>query len=148
MPVELHIITAREFVRMGAHGQVDWEESRASIANLARACHERHVDHAMLDVRDVRADFTHQQISELVGTFREAGFRDSQRLAVLYDDDPEAKARLFVAFAAERGWNVRAFDNFEEAVDWLAVDEGDSPDFGAGADLESDQSGQPEPPPG
>lgn len=133
--LELHVIKSREFVRVGAHGQIDWDQSRAGLAKLARLCVERKVDHAMLDVRDVYSDLNYEQLAALAWTFKDAGFKDHQRLAVLYHEDPEAQARLFVACAAERGWNVRAFDDFEEAVEWLAMtgDEG-----GPGAESKAD----------
>jgi hypothetical protein len=41
---------------------------------------------------------------------------------VLHGGDQEYRARLFAFLSALRGWAVRAFENFEEALDWLSAD--------------------------
>ena len=123
MPAEFQIISAREFIRFGAHGHLDWDESCAALTQLARSCLDRGIDRALLDVRDVRSDLTQEQLMALVQTFHDVGFKDHHRLAVLHGEDREARARLFAYFAAHRGWDVQAFDNFEDAIGWLAIAE-------------------------
>src|SRR6185295_5466647 len=62
------------------------------------------------------------QLAALVGTFREAGFTRQHKLAVLYRTDPHRGARLFAFISIMRGWQVRAFADFEEALLWLSED--------------------------
>jgi hypothetical protein len=57
---------------------------------------------------------------KLVNTFREIGFTRQQRLAILYSVDPHRRARLFAFISTLRGWSVRAFDDFEKAINWLS----------------------------
>jgi formylglycine-generating enzyme required for sulfatase activity len=57
----------------------------------------------------------------LVNTFREIGLTHKQRLAVLYLSDPHRRAPMFASIARLRGWKVRAFDNFEQAILWLSA---------------------------
>ena len=64
--------------------------------------------------------FTPAELATLVGTFREAGFSRQQRLAVLYQKDPHHGARLFAFISTMRGWQVRAFSDFEDALLWLS----------------------------
>ncbi len=146
MAIELQIITAREFIRMGAHGQLDWDQSRAVLAKLAKTCMDRHIDRALLDVRDVRSDMTPAELAELVLVFRDVGFTDHQRLAILHRADPESKAHLFVMFAANRGWNVQGFDSFEDAVGWLAIAEETDEGLVEPVDLDDAPHKKPEPP--
>ena len=124
MPLELQIISASEFVRVGTQGHLNFEASKQALAVLAQACRKRGVDRALLDLRALpiptRPLFTSSELALLVGTFREAGFGRHQRLAVLYRSDPHGGARTFAFISRLRGWQVRAFGDFEEAFVWLS----------------------------
>ena len=124
MPMELQIIRAREFIRLGPHGHFDLDASKAVLAQLAAACWKRGINQALLDLRALHPGpkplFTPNDLVTLVKTFREIGFTHKQRLAVLYGSDPHHRARLFAFIAKLRGWKVQAFDSFEEAVTWLS----------------------------
>jgi formylglycine-generating enzyme required for sulfatase activity len=124
MPMELQIIRAQEFTRLGAHGQFDLEASKAVLAELAGACWKRGINQALLDVRALHPGskpvFSPNDLVTLVNTFREIGFTRRQRLAVLYRSDPHHRAPLFTFIAKQRGWNVQAFRSFEDAFIWLS----------------------------
>ena len=51
MPMELQIIRAQEFIRLGAHGNFDLDASKAVLAQLAAACWKRGINQALLDLR-------------------------------------------------------------------------------------------------
>lgn len=123
MPLELQIIRAREFIRIGAQGRLDLLASYQVLVGLARACRLRGIDRAMLDTRDVQAELTPNDLAELVGAFREIGFTKHQRLAVLHRGDPHRRARTFALIGKLRGWKVQAFDCFEDAMAWLSKEE-------------------------
>jgi hypothetical protein len=124
MPMELQIIRAREFIRLGAKGLFDLEASKTVLAQLAEACCKRGINQALLDLRALHPGpkpvFSPNDLVTLVNTFREAGFTHQQRLAVLYGSDPHHRARLFAFIAKLRGWKVQAFDSFEDAMLWLS----------------------------
>jgi hypothetical protein len=127
MPLELQIIRAREFIRMGAQGGFDLAASKSALANLAGACRKRGINQALLDLRALQPEpiprFSASDLASLINTFREMGFTEEQKLAVLYTSDPHRRARLFAFIGRLRGWNVAAFDNFEKALYWLAGEE-------------------------
>ena len=122
--MELQIIRAQEFIRLGAHGHFDLKASKAVLAQLAAACRKRGINQALVDLRALHPGpkpvFSPKDLIALVNTFREIGFTQQQRLAVLYSSDPHLRARLFAFIATVRGWKVQAFDDFEEAVTWLS----------------------------
>jgi hypothetical protein len=124
MPMELQIIRAQEFIRLGARERFDLKASKAALALLAGACCKRGIHQALLDLRAVQPKpkpvFSPNDLVTLVNTFREVGFTHKQRLAVLYGSDPHHRARLFAFIAKLRGWKVQAFDSFEQAVNWLS----------------------------
>jgi len=134
MPLELQIIRASEFVRVGAQGHLNFEASKRALQVLAQACRKRGVDRAVLDLRalpvPVRPLFTPAELALLVGTFHEAGFGRHQRLAVLYRSDPHGGARVFAFISRLRGWQVRAFGDFETALLWLSEEKEKRPQPG------------------
>lgn len=134
MPTDLEIIRASEFIRLGAKGKFDFESSKSALALLAQACRKRGVDRALLDLREVPVPekplFSPRELAALVGTFREAGFTERQRLAVLYRSDPHHGARMFAFIGTLRGWTVRAFAEFEAALNWLSQEQGGASEAG------------------
>ena len=118
--MELHIIRFREFVRLDAHGQLDMAESHTVLSRLAELCRRRGIEQALLDGRDIQTALTPDEIAALVRDLAEMGFTRNQRLALLHKGDPNRRAALFALIAKLRGWKIRAFGNFEEAVDWLS----------------------------
>jgi hypothetical protein len=127
MPLELQVIRASDFIRLGAEGHFDFAASKLVLAELARACRKRGIDRAMLDLRALHPGptpiFTPTDLANLVNTFREIGFTHQQKLAVLYADDRHHRARMFAFIGNLRGWHVAAFRSFEEAMVWLSDDE-------------------------
>src|SRR5687768_11356924 len=119
MPLELNIIRANEFVRLNPGGHLNFQESKAALKALAAACLKRSIDSALLDLRGITVPlkpfFTSAELAALVASFRDAGFSKSQKLAVLYRDDPHHGARMFAFISAMRGLKVRAFKDFEQA---------------------------------
>lgn len=124
MSLELQIIRLQEFIRLGPSGQFDLKGSKAALALLAAACLKRGILQALLDLRALQPGpepvFSPDDLVNLVNTFREIGFTSRHRLAVLYVIDPHERARMFASIARLRGWTVKAFEDFEQAVAWLS----------------------------
>jgi hypothetical protein len=128
--MELQIIRAQEFIRLGPQGRFDLKASQAALAQLAAACCQRGIPQALLDLRALQPGpkpvFSPRDLAALVKTFREIGFTRQQRLAVLYTTDPHRRARLFAFIANLRGWQVQAFEDFEAAIHWLSAAEAEA----------------------
>ncbi|HTY89403.1 MAG TPA: hypothetical protein VMB80_18280 [Candidatus Acidoferrum sp.] len=124
MPLELQIIRASEFIRLGAQGRFDLAASKTALTVIARACRKRGLHQALIDLRDLRPGpkpvFDRDDLVELVQTFCRIDFTREHRLAVLYRTDPHHRVRLFAFLSVLHGWTVRAFDDFEQAVAWLS----------------------------
>jgi hypothetical protein len=123
--VDLRLIQTADFILVNPGGVVDAQRSKQKLARIAEACQEQDVDRVLLDLRDVQSGarpvFAPADLAALVDTFHEMGFARRQRLGVLYKVDPHHDARMFAFIGGERGWNVKAFDNYEDALSWLAV---------------------------
>ena len=127
MSLELQIIRASEFIRMGVKDHIDLPASKAALRELAQACRKRGICRAMVDLRDAQYGpkpvYSPQDVAELVETFHEVGFSKKERLAILYKIDPHHRARMFAFLSTMHGWMVRAFSDFEEALSWLSKGE-------------------------
>ena len=127
--LEIHIITSREFFRVGAHGELDWPRSLAVLSHMARAFVERGVTLALLDVRDARSYLSDAQIQSLVRTLRGSGVRENFRVAVLRSRRPGSRAAILVRAARDLGFNFAEFESYERAADWLSATGEPDPDF-------------------
>ena len=121
MPLEVQLIRAREFIRVGPHGKLDLARSRAILKSLSAACQKRGIERAMLDLRGVRSEFGPEELAECIRMFREIACPHIQRLALIHSGDPHRRVRTLALIASLRGWSVRAFDDFETAFEWLAL---------------------------
>ena len=131
MPTEFQIIHTSDFIRWGAPGRIDFESTKSALAELALACYKRGINNALLDLRALELSsgslLSPDELRALVGTFREMGFSNVHRLAVLYTADPHEHIRLFAFIGRLRGWNVAAFNDLGEAILWLADSKIDAP---------------------
>src|SRR4051794_7582265 len=123
MPVELQIIRACEFVRLGAQGKFDFESTLAVLKTLADACHKRGIERALFDVRGATSALTPKDLAALVGEFSKVAISKRLWLAILHTGSQNYRAKLFVFVSVLRGRKVRSFENFEKALDWLSTPE-------------------------
>jgi hypothetical protein len=125
--LDLEIIRASEFIRVGAHGKVDLQSSRETLSHLAGACRRRGIQRALLDLRHLHPGpvpmLSRSDLAALVSTFHEVGFTKKHRLALLYNTDPHHRARMFAFLTTLHGGNVKACDDFEQALSWLCQEQ-------------------------
>lgn len=129
MAVEFQVLKSSEFVRIGAHGELDWEASIRTLAKIADEFQRKGMTLAMLDVRDGVATLSDEQVIALAGELVRIGMGKQHRLAVLHKPRPRPLADLFAAAAMLRGCDVMAFDDYESAAEWLSSSREADPDF-------------------
>jgi len=123
MPCSLQIVKTRDFFKLNAQGQLDVRQSHDVLAGLAKSCIAHDIDCALLDVRDASGTLKISDLYALARAFPEMGFREAHRLALLHRYNAGERAEMFAMFASDRGWNVRAFEEFEEAIEWFSETE-------------------------
>jgi hypothetical protein len=123
VPYKLHVVKTTDFVRFDARGNPDVEESRRALEKVASACADSGANCALLDVRDVYSTLPLADLYRLITSFNDLGFRREHRLAILHRYSGSQRADFFAMCASTRGWNVRAFDNYEEAMEWFETEQ-------------------------
>jgi hypothetical protein len=119
-PYNLHIIRHNDFIRLDGKGGLDLQATKQVLSNLAKACIESGVSCALVDVRRATSPLNLSDLYHLVLAFKEMGFRTDERLAVLHRYSAGEKAEFFAMCSVDHGWNVRAFDEYEDAIEWLS----------------------------
>lgn len=129
MAVEMHVFKVQDFLRVGAHGELDWNASRDILRKLVKAFVDNGERRALLDVRDSVSAMTDEQVIELVHVFVQGGVTPRHRLAIVHRPLPNPHSDLFALSAITRGFDVGSFDDYERAVDWLSHSGDKDPDF-------------------
>jgi hypothetical protein len=122
MDVNIRIIQQKDFLCMTSTGEVDLEESKrllVRIASLNRPPIKRDV---LIDVRNAIDRIGIVEISMLMGFMIDHADSFRSKLAILTEPGPRLElARFAELYADNRGFFVAGFDNFEEAILWLAT---------------------------
>jgi hypothetical protein len=121
VPHDIRVIPAQEFLRADVHGRLDLTASKLLLEQLAAACAGSPERHILIDVRDISAaQLSSVDLFELVQALRRVGLGLLNRIAVLRRTrDGFDRARFFEMLAAERGFQVGVFEDFEAALTWL-----------------------------
>ena len=76
---------------------------------------------ALIDTRDTDSKATPVDVWELAASLEECGIGRHNRIAVLNDPkDDFDRAAFLETCAANRGFSIKAFRDFEQALYWLA----------------------------
>lgn len=119
MPANVKVIHSSDFIRARPNGEADMEHAEKLLKDIAAAG-------AGLDDFDILVDTRHLKgrlsvtdlwsLAEKLVRFRKTFAR---RTAVLCPRERFDHTRFFALCAENRGFNMRAFASYEEAMEWL-----------------------------
>jgi hypothetical protein len=122
MPTNIRIIHAHEFILATPEGELDREKTRKLLMEIASAAASLADYEIILDFRKAECTMSATDLWYLVadlGNLRQAFSRKTAVLCPLGRCD---HAEFFALCAQNRGFHVRAFSAFEEAIEWLVAD--------------------------
>ena len=122
MAYNLRVVRPSDFIRYDGRGETDRVRSRRILERIAKACVDEGMNCALLDLRGLHLHLELKDLYGLINAFKDMGFRREHRLAILHNYTGMDKAEFFAMCASARGWNVRAFDTFEDAMEWFATE--------------------------
>jgi len=124
MPATIRIIHAQDFIKGIPEGQLDLEESKKLLMEIALASDPLVDYHVILDTRKAQSEMSATDLwhlaAELHHNFRKA-FSRTQKMAVLCPLERFNHAEFFALCAQNRGFQVSAFTSFEDAMEWLTA---------------------------
>lgn len=122
MPANIRIIHAHEFIKSTPEGQLDLEESKKLLTEIALASAPLADYDIILDTRKAQSGMSVANLwhlaAELSNIFRKASSR-TQKTAVLCPLERFDHAEFLALCAQNRGFQVSAFTSFEDAYEWL-----------------------------
>jgi hypothetical protein len=125
MPVNYKIIQAKDFIKAKPTGEIDLDESKKVLGQIAEMVRLIGTYEILMDVREAYGNMDQADLCELVlelGRHREAFL---SKIAVIARDDEQFNKAVFVEMCANiDGFTVSAFTDFEEAIDWLQSEGG------------------------
>ena len=120
--VDYKIISAKDFIKAKPSGEMDLEQSKKMLGKIATIAEPPADYEILLDIRQAYGNLTFINVYGLVmelGKHRSA-FRN--KIAVLSRDDHQFDNAQFMELCAKnRGFQVAAFINFEDAIDWFST---------------------------
>ena len=120
MPHDIKIVPANEFVRTNAKGEFDLEETKNLLLTVLSKMKDANIYDVVLDVREAYSKMTGVEVLKLFTHLHHLGSLSNRKIAIVYrPKDDLDRAKMFEVCAQKRGYQVGAFENFEEAITWL-----------------------------
>jgi DNA-binding response OmpR family regulator len=120
--LRLQIIKAGDFIKSTPTGDLDMETSRQGLAEIAATGTELQDYTILIDLRDIKSRLSMVDIYELAYELVQYGGTFRRKTAVLVRDDEDIpQATFFENAAHNRGFKVKAFTVFEDALIWLST---------------------------
>jgi hypothetical protein len=105
---------------MAPTGELDLDTSKRLILNLAREHASPGQYDVLIDTRQTTGKLTLFDIAEMVNVMIEHRGSFRSKVAVLTSHDYKFEhAKFMELYANNRGFQIGAFDDFEEAMNWL-----------------------------
>lgn len=120
MSTNIRIVHAHDFIRAAPEGDLDLEESQRLLMEIASVTAGLVNYEIIIDTRKAQIEMSATDLWYLaaeLSSLRKAFFR--KKTVVLCPVERFDKAGFFALCAKNRGFRVKAFTSFEDAIEWL-----------------------------
>lgn len=122
MPHQVKVIHASDFIRARPEGEFDLEASERLLGEIARAGAALEEFEILLDVRQAQGTMSATDLWSLAERLVRYRSTFARKTAILCPMEKFDRARFFALCAENRGFNIRAFTVYEEAMEWLLAE--------------------------
>jgi hypothetical protein len=124
MAYDVRVIPIKEFLRTDLSGVIDLQASRAVLKELLDRCSRNKIHHILIDTREASSRASTVDVWTLANDLGALGMSTKHRIAILNRPKDEFDRGAFLELCAtNRGYQLRAFRDFESAFTWLTVEE-------------------------
>lgn len=123
MPCSIRIIHAHDFIKATPEGTLDLENSKKLLIEIASDSSTLGDYEILLDTRKAQSEMSASDLWSLAAELTSFRKALSRKTAVLCPLERFDHAAFFALCAQNRGFRVRAFTSFEEAMEWLIAKE-------------------------
>ena len=125
MSTNYKIVHARDFIKSKHTGEIDLEESKKALVLIAKIAEPPADFDILIDTRDAHINLDINEMLELAYELSQHRKSFRNKIAFLVSDDIElAKANLLEFYARDRGFHAKAFNSFEETINWFYAPDG------------------------
>ena len=111
---------SREFILTNANGEFDLEGTKELFLSVFSKMKDADATELVLDVREAHSNMTAFDLYQLLPILDRVECKRSWKIAIVYRPrDDFDRAKFFELCAQNRGYQVGAFQIFEEAIAWL-----------------------------
>jgi hypothetical protein len=119
MPTDIRLIHAQDFVRATSEGELDFETSKKTLIETASATAHLVDYEILLDTRKSHVQMSVTDLWYLAAELSNLRKAFSRKTAVLCPVERFDDAAFFALCSKNRGFRVKAFTSFEDAINWL-----------------------------
>lgn len=123
MPTQIKIVKAKEFIRATPEGQLNYEESVNLLLEIALMAENSSNCNIVIDMRKAESIMSVLDLWHLSAFLYEHNKTFSQKTVILYEPMHFDHVEFFALCSQNRGYQLNAFSNYEEAIEWLMGDE-------------------------
>jgi hypothetical protein len=121
MPVDIKFIHPKDFLKTTATGDLDLAASRKLLLEIVSLMKRAGEFQVLIDLRQAEPRLSASDIFELgVSMASEPAMRQS-KIALLSPMKDEEKAHFMETVSRNRGAQLRAFKDYEQAITWLIM---------------------------
>jgi hypothetical protein len=121
MTIDVRVVQTKDFIRTTANGELDLNVSKDLMRRTAEEMKSTPIRRILLDSRQAVASWTTSTLYEIAVVFTDDPAFQNTRVAILTRRERIDNARFMTMVANGRGAQMMAFDDFEDALDWLAL---------------------------
>jgi hypothetical protein len=123
MPVNIKVIRPKDFIKTTVTGVLDLAVSRQTLVDIASEIEKPGEYEILVDIRNAGAALSTVDIFELGKALATYPSLLRSKIALLTSMRDMKQAEFFETTTTNRGFHVRMFTDFEEAITWLVMQE-------------------------
>ena len=123
MPVNVKVINTKEFIRATATGALDFAASKQAILDIASQIKQPGEYEVLIDTRGAEGTLSITELYELGVALADHPSLRRNKIGLLVPMRGVYDARFLESVALNRGVQIRAFTDFEQAITWLVTRE-------------------------
>ena len=121
MAIDVRVVHVGEFIRTGADGALDLEVSKEILKRTVAEIKRTSIRHVLIDTRRATANWSTVAMYELATVFVQDPELTHARVAILTRHERIDNVSFMALVANNRGAHAMAFEDFEDAIDWLVT---------------------------
>ena len=122
MELSCNVIHAKDFLKVKSSGEVDLEESKLVLGHIIEMTQLPGNYEILMDIRDAYGNLNEEDLWELVLELGKHRTKFRNKIAILAREDAQINKAIFFELCANIiGFNVSAFTDFEQAIEWIQL---------------------------